>query len=163
MEVLCSCYSFFSFLEKGNNYLFLSHLWDLTLELSITTLGAESSGGTVYILNLSEPLDFSSSIPTFRRRISEITSFEHTVWTADCSQDQKRAVVGKFCTSFSFIYGLYHVLLSFEVNSALLWLKLPNLLIVKTMGCVCLIYLSCLFFEVPGKNTFFISTFSDLA
>nr|XP_016515846.1 PREDICTED: uncharacterized protein LOC107832506 isoform X2 [Nicotiana tabacum] len=60
----------------------------------ITTLGAESSGGTVYILNLSEPLDFSSSIPTFRRRISEITSFEHTVWTADCSQDQKRAVVG---------------------------------------------------------------------
>lgn len=68
------------------------------LELSITTLGAEASGGTVYILNLSEPLDFSSTIPTFRRRISEITSFDHTVWTADCSHDQKRAVVGKFCT-----------------------------------------------------------------
>ncbi|XP_019240311.1 PREDICTED: DDB1- and CUL4-associated factor 4 isoform X2 [Nicotiana attenuata] len=60
----------------------------------ITTLGAESSGGAVYILNLSEPLDFSSSIPTFRRRISMITSFEHTVWAADCSHDQKRAVVG---------------------------------------------------------------------
>ncbi|XP_075099690.1 uncharacterized protein LOC107761923 isoform X2 [Nicotiana tabacum] len=60
----------------------------------ITTLGAEASGGTVYILNLSEPLDFSSTIPTFRRRISEITSFDHTVWTADCSHDQKRAVVG---------------------------------------------------------------------
>ncbi|KAK4346729.1 hypothetical protein RND71_033068 [Anisodus tanguticus] len=58
----------------------------------ITTLGAESYGGTVNILNLSEPLDLF--IPTFRSRISEITSFEHTIWTADCSHDQKQAVVG---------------------------------------------------------------------
>lgn len=72
------------------------HLWDLTLELRITTLGAESSGGTVNILNLSEPLDLNSSIPTDRTRISEIASFECTVWTADCSHDQKQAVVGKF-------------------------------------------------------------------
>ncbi|XP_059293426.1 uncharacterized protein LOC132046717 [Lycium ferocissimum] len=60
----------------------------------ITTLGAESSGGTVNILNLSEPLDLNSSIPTFRSRISEITSFEYTIWTADCSHDQKQAVIG---------------------------------------------------------------------
>ncbi|XP_006341894.1 DDB1- and CUL4-associated factor 4 [Solanum tuberosum] len=60
----------------------------------ITTLGAESSGGTVNILNLSEPLDLNSSIPTDRTRISEIASFECTVWTADCSHDQKQAVVG---------------------------------------------------------------------
>ncbi|KAJ8545935.1 hypothetical protein K7X08_018518 [Anisodus acutangulus] len=58
----------------------------------ITTLGAESYGGTVNILNLSEPLDLFT--PTFRSRISEITSFEHTIWTADCSHDQKQAVVG---------------------------------------------------------------------
>lgn len=60
----------------------------------ITTLGAESSGGTVNILNLSEPLDLNSSMPTLGRNISEITSFEYTVWTADCSDDQKQAVVG---------------------------------------------------------------------
>ncbi|CAN4114093.1 unnamed protein product [Withania somnifera] len=60
----------------------------------VTTLGAELSGGTVNVLNLSEPLDLNSNIPTFRRNISEITSFEHTVWTADCSDDQKQAVVG---------------------------------------------------------------------
>ncbi|KAJ8567405.1 hypothetical protein K7X08_019613 [Anisodus acutangulus] len=60
----------------------------------ITTLGAESSGGTVNILNLSEPLDLNSSIPTLRSRISVITSFEYTIWTADCSHDQKQAVIG---------------------------------------------------------------------
>lgn len=60
----------------------------------ITTLGAGSSGGTVNILNLSEPLDLNSSIPTDRARISEIASFEYTVWTADCSHDQKQAIVG---------------------------------------------------------------------
>lgn len=70
-------------------------LWDLMLELRITTLGAGSSGGTVNILNLSEPLDLNSSIPTDRARISEIASFEYTVWTADCSHDQKQAIVGK--------------------------------------------------------------------
>lgn len=57
-------------------------------------MGAESSGGTVNILNLSEPLDLNSSIPTDRTRISEIASFECTVWTADRSHDQKQAVVG---------------------------------------------------------------------
>ncbi|KAM3324102.1 DDB1 and CUL4-associated factor 4 isoform X1 [Capsicum chacoense] len=60
----------------------------------ITTLGAESSGGAVNILNLSEPLDLNSSRPPLRRRISEIALFEYTVWTADCSRDQKQAVVG---------------------------------------------------------------------
>ncbi|WMV08438.1 hypothetical protein MTR67_001823 [Solanum verrucosum] len=81
---------------------FLIVILSSSIIIKITTLGAESSGGTVNILNLSEPLDLNSSIPTDRTRISEIASFECTVWTADCSHDQKQAVVGKFfppCTN----------------------------------------------------------------
>ncbi|XP_031093468.1 uncharacterized protein LOC115998127 isoform X2 [Ipomoea triloba] len=59
----------------------------------ITTLGSERSGGTVYILNLSEQLDLNSHLPIFWR-LSEITSFDHTVWTADCNLDGNRAVIG---------------------------------------------------------------------
>ncbi|XP_019157859.1 PREDICTED: DDB1- and CUL4-associated factor 4 isoform X2 [Ipomoea nil] len=59
----------------------------------ITTLGSEGSGGTVYILDLSEQLDLNSHSPILRR-LSKITSFDYTVWTADCNFDGSRAVIG---------------------------------------------------------------------
>uniref|UniRef100_A0A5B7BJG7 Uncharacterized protein n=1 Tax=Davidia involucrata TaxID=16924 RepID=A0A5B7BJG7_DAVIN len=60
----------------------------------ITTLGSETSGGSVYILNLREPLDYNPSTPIIRRRICEVTSLNCTVWTADCNSDGSQAVVG---------------------------------------------------------------------
>ncbi|CAL5412792.1 unnamed protein product [Camellia sinensis] len=58
----------------------------------ITTLGSETSGGSVNVLNLSDPLDYD--LPVLRRRVSKVTSFNCTVWTADCSSDGSQAVVG---------------------------------------------------------------------
>ncbi|KAA8537168.1 hypothetical protein F0562_029605 [Nyssa sinensis] len=60
----------------------------------ITTLGSETSGGSINILNLSEPLDYNPSTPLMGRRIYEVTSLNSTVWTADCNSDGSRAVVG---------------------------------------------------------------------
>ncbi|XP_028091136.1 DDB1- and CUL4-associated factor 4 isoform X1 [Camellia sinensis] len=58
----------------------------------ITTLGSETSGGSVNVLNLSDPLDYD--LPVLERRASKVTSFNCTVWTADCSSDGSQAVVG---------------------------------------------------------------------
>ncbi|CAL5346632.1 unnamed protein product [Camellia sinensis] len=58
----------------------------------ITTLGSETSGGSVNVLNLSDPLDYD--LPVLGRRVSKVTSFNCTVWTADCSSDGSQAVVG---------------------------------------------------------------------
>nr|XP_043618271.1 DDB1- and CUL4-associated factor 4-like protein 1 isoform X2 [Erigeron canadensis] len=53
----------------------------------MTTLGSETSGGSVCLMNLSEPLDLG-------RRIDEISVFKSTIWTADSYSDGSRAVVG---------------------------------------------------------------------
>ncbi|XP_057511757.1 uncharacterized protein LOC130793907 [Actinidia eriantha] len=58
----------------------------------ITTLGSETSGGSVYNLNLREPLDFNLRTPMLGVR--KVTSFNCTVWTADCNSDGSQAVVG---------------------------------------------------------------------
>ncbi|VFQ64270.1 unnamed protein product [Cuscuta campestris] len=64
----------------------------LTNHVLITTLGSEISGGSVHILNLSEPFNINSNVVW--REISEVTSFKNTVWTADCTFDGSRAVIG---------------------------------------------------------------------
>ncbi|XP_004134515.2 uncharacterized protein LOC101220880 isoform X1 [Cucumis sativus] len=60
----------------------------------ISTLGSDVSGGSVYILNLVEPLDFNRTIPVIRRRIHEVASFDCSIWTADCQSSGGRAVIG---------------------------------------------------------------------
>ncbi|KAJ7969388.1 DDB1-and CUL4-associated factor 4 [Quillaja saponaria] len=60
----------------------------------ITTLGSGTSGGSVYTLDLVEPLDFSPNILNIRRRLHEVGSFNCTLWAADYDYDGSRAVIG---------------------------------------------------------------------
>ncbi|KAJ6713574.1 TRANSDUCIN/WD40 REPEAT-LIKE SUPERFAMILY PROTEIN [Salix viminalis] len=59
----------------------------------ITTLGSETSGGSVYILNLVEPVDFDSS-SALAEMMRKTAAFNCTIWTADCSYNSNRAVIG---------------------------------------------------------------------
>ncbi|KAF2286858.1 hypothetical protein GH714_033400 [Hevea brasiliensis] len=59
----------------------------------LTTLGSETSGGSVFILNLVEPLDLYSST-SIRRMIREVASFNCTIWTADCNHNATLAAIG---------------------------------------------------------------------
>ncbi|KAK2979411.1 hypothetical protein RJ640_022793 [Escallonia rubra] len=70
----------------------------LTKGNRITTLGSETCGGSVNILNVGEPLQYSPSISVLRRRIHRVTTFDSTVWTADCNSNGSRAVIGKYFT-----------------------------------------------------------------
>lgn len=70
------------------------HLKDLTLGNRITTLGSETSGGSVYILDLSDSL-FNTRFP-IRRRLNKISLFNCTIWTADGNFDGDQAAIGKF-------------------------------------------------------------------
>ncbi|CAK7335949.1 unnamed protein product [Dovyalis caffra] len=60
----------------------------------IATLGSETSGGSVYILNVVEPVDFDSSY-AIGGMMRKAASFNCTIWTADCSPNSSRAVIGK--------------------------------------------------------------------
>ena len=88
----------------------LSHLLGLTTENRITTLGSETIGGSVYILNLTRPLDFNS-IPIIRQRMHEVASFNCTIWTADCNSKGSQAVIGKYYTTV-FIFDYINLLLT---------------------------------------------------
>ncbi|KAB2002243.1 hypothetical protein ES319_D11G053300v1 [Gossypium barbadense] len=57
----------------------------------ITTLGSETYGGFVYILNLLEPVDFTSRLD---RRLHAVATFNHTIWTADYSFNTAQAAIG---------------------------------------------------------------------
>ncbi|XP_061965697.1 uncharacterized protein LOC133689714 [Populus nigra] len=59
----------------------------------ITTLGSETSGGSVYNLNLVEPVDFDSS-SAIGEMMRKTADFNCTIWTADCSYNSNRAVIG---------------------------------------------------------------------
>lgn len=61
----------------------------------ITTLGSETSGGSVYILNLVEPVNFDSS-SAIGRMLFKAASFNCTIWTADCNPNSSQAVIGKY-------------------------------------------------------------------
>lgn len=59
----------------------------------VTTLGSGMDGGSVYILNLNEPLDSSLSVP-LNRTILDFTSLHCTIWNADCNTSGTQAVLG---------------------------------------------------------------------
>ncbi|XP_050231926.1 uncharacterized protein LOC126680785 isoform X2 [Mercurialis annua] len=59
----------------------------------ITTLGSETAGGSVCLLNIPEPLD-PYSITSIRQMVREIASFNCTIWTADCNHNASQAVIG---------------------------------------------------------------------
>jgi len=96
----------------------------LTWGTRISTLGSDVSGGSVYILNLVEPLDFNRTIPVIRRRIHEVASFDCSIWTADCQSSGGRAVIGTILLFSGFLFitlnslTMYHVLI-FESSPVL--------------------------------------------
>ncbi|XP_022762566.1 uncharacterized protein LOC111308499 [Durio zibethinus] len=57
----------------------------------ITTLGSETSCGYVYILNLLEPVDFTSRLD---QRLHAVASFNYTIWAADYNSHKNQAVIG---------------------------------------------------------------------
>ena len=67
-------------------------------------MGSERYGGSLCILNLSEPLDFDPVALFIRRRIQEIANFDCTIWTADCGCNTNRVVIGKFLSSPDFLF-----------------------------------------------------------
>ncbi|KAI3708843.1 hypothetical protein L2E82_38344 [Cichorium intybus] len=60
----------------------------------ITTLGSETSGGSVYVMNLKEPLEYGLEVAMLSRRIDEISRFKSTVWTADFNSNKHQVVIG---------------------------------------------------------------------
>ncbi|KAJ1287361.1 hypothetical protein BS78_02G004000 [Paspalum vaginatum] len=56
----------------------------------VATLGSGESGGSVYIMDLSDTIDSSLESWTACR----VASLDRTVWTADCSPDGTRAAFG---------------------------------------------------------------------
>ncbi|KAK1432579.1 hypothetical protein QVD17_09476 [Tagetes erecta] len=61
----------------------------------ITTLGSETSCGSVYSINLSEPLESVPGINFPGERIDFISSVsKSTIWTADLSSNGNRIVIG---------------------------------------------------------------------
>ena len=67
----------------------------LTLENSVSTLGSETSGGSLHIVKLTKPLDLNSSISSISQRIHEVATFNRTIWTADYNFNRSQAVIGK--------------------------------------------------------------------
>ncbi|XP_051128552.1 uncharacterized protein LOC127249665 isoform X2 [Andrographis paniculata] len=60
----------------------------------ITTLGSGSAPGSVYLLDLTKPLDFDASVPMAREGFYELASFRQTLWTADCGPGGRHAAIG---------------------------------------------------------------------
>lgn len=89
----------------------------------VTTLGSGVSGGSVYLLNLTKPLDFSSSAFLLHRRTLKVASFDCTMWTADCSRNGARAIIGEF-----FQCAFIHIICLSVFNLELLfYLKFQNI------------------------------------
>jgi hypothetical protein len=81
----------------------------------ITTLGSETSGGSVYILNLVEPVDFDSS-SAIGEMMHKTADFNCTIWTADCSYNSNRAVIGKYSSLFFFFLFFFFFSFHFSVS-----------------------------------------------
>ncbi|TXG48400.1 hypothetical protein EZV62_027694 [Acer yangbiense] len=60
----------------------------------ITTLGSETSGGSVYVLNFVNPVDSNPSTSIIWQRMHEVASFNCTIWTADYNSIANQAVIG---------------------------------------------------------------------
>jgi hypothetical protein len=95
----------------------------------ITTLGSETSGGSVYILNLVEPVDFDSS-SAIGEMMHKTADFNCTIWTADCSYNSNRAVIGKYSSFFFFFFFFFFFSFHFSVSV----LKLTWICIVYCSG-----------------------------
>ncbi|KZV21647.1 hypothetical protein F511_16353 [Dorcoceras hygrometricum] len=52
--------------------------------------------GSVYLLDLSKPLDFDVGVPIAGDGLYELAAFKQTLWTIDCDPEGMRAVIGKF-------------------------------------------------------------------
>ncbi|KAL1320982.1 hypothetical protein HN51_065705 [Arachis hypogaea] len=59
-----------------------------------TTLGSETSGGSIYSLGLVESLDLGSGILNTWSRLDEVASFKCTIWTAEYDYSRHRAIIG---------------------------------------------------------------------
>ncbi|MCL7026188.1 hypothetical protein MKW94_004607, partial [Papaver nudicaule] len=59
----------------------------------VATLGSDASGGSLYMLNLSESLDLNPTDPVLRRRMTKVASVNGTIWTADCNSTGFEAVI----------------------------------------------------------------------
>lgn len=59
----------------------------------ITTLGSDLSGGSLYLLNLADPVDVNSSIPAVGR-LHGLASLNCTIWAGDSDCIASKAVVG---------------------------------------------------------------------
>ena len=61
----------------------------------VATLGSGESGGSLYIMDLSEAIDSAmGSWTTYR-----VHSLDRTMWTADCSSDGTHAAFGELIES----------------------------------------------------------------
>ncbi|KAI3725830.1 hypothetical protein L1987_65626 [Smallanthus sonchifolius] len=61
----------------------------------ITTLGSETSGGSVYSVNLREPLEYVAGYDLIGDRFDFISSIsKSTIWTAGCNSNGNRTVIG---------------------------------------------------------------------
>ncbi|MED6143343.1 hypothetical protein PIB30_005259 [Stylosanthes scabra] len=59
-----------------------------------TTLGSETSGGSIYTLGLVESLDLGPGILNTWSRLDEVASFKCTIWTAEYDYNRHRAIIG---------------------------------------------------------------------
>ncbi|XP_073027266.1 uncharacterized protein [Primulina eburnea] len=66
----------------------------MSKHLVITTLGSDRVPGSVYLLDLSKPLDFDIGVPIARDGFYELAAFKQTLWTIDCDPEGMHAVIG---------------------------------------------------------------------
>lgn len=57
-------------------------------------MGSESASGSVYLLDLSKPLNFVSNVS--KGEFHELASFRQTLWAADCDTEGRFAAIGKY-------------------------------------------------------------------
>ncbi|KAG8081287.1 hypothetical protein GUJ93_ZPchr0007g3143 [Zizania palustris] len=73
-------------------------LVSLTSQNMVATLGSGESGGSIYIMDLSNTIDFAmGSLSAYRQNNIRIASIDRTIWTADCNSDGTQAVIGTNC------------------------------------------------------------------
>lgn len=70
---------------------------------SFTVGNRITSGGSVYVLSLSDPLVLHSPNPV-GINLGEIASCRSYIWTADCNFNGSRALIGKFIASQTHFY-----------------------------------------------------------
>lgn len=98
---------------------------DLNMQNRFTTLGSETSGGSVYTISLVDPIDLGQGILNTWSRLEEITSFNSTLWTAEYDYIRHRAIIGKLYIALLSLSSLFPYL-SFTYTHATLFVLVPN-------------------------------------